>query len=769
MSDVNDFDGAVKQALEDFKGVQGNFQKLLSEYRRGWRGACSRAREFDDAIVERDLKKSEMLLQKDGYQVSLLGTFSAGKSILANGLLEAPGFLPSSQGVCTLCVTEVMGSHGMQGEGIVVRYMTMEGAFRKVFGSDQFRDQLAHRMKDLSPFDEKEAKRYVEEAIEAYDQSDEPTIQENAGRLKGFLKALDEFRGRLASTHTDSIANKDDYLSAQGKAGDVRGGLGEGHMWLIERAFVTIENQVLARENVKMVDLPGVDAPSAHDKEVTFGALPDSDAAILVVGDRGFAQADKELIERIGALADSVKDKIFVVVNKMDNLHMEQITKFEKEFWPDLQAKVHQMGLSLSKLYFTSAYVEERSMRERLSMLNEQDAGDFAAMRSNLAEKLKAVQKIQDESVRERLAPVFIDGGVRKLRQDLYTYLRHDIKRERLKEVYAALRHAHGKWDWLLEPERGRIETGDRLRRERVSQYFREQVDALGDVVAKFKTGKAAIQESLVDDAPVGDGGQGGLSYGIQNLVLRFVKQPAPGAVKDIIDHQLSFDRVRSRVSVHLPVNIRQEALKDLKPLIKEKFNELVMANIPNALVTKFEKMLSPLELQNTFEYFAREFREPFAETYAHELDYFKRTVKLVSELRIKEILRPIDEIQVGAMPGEPPQWNDRLETQFKDMLKSKFAELMGIFADQLVVLADYYKALLDVFEREYRKLMDQILKYVAERRAWNVDLPSASRRGDGMMDEKEILQSIADTTDMAGNKLDAFRTSLAPTLGLQA
>ena len=36
------------------------------------------------------------------------------------------------------------------------------------------------------------------------------------------------------------------------------------------------------------------------------------------------------------------------------------------------------------------------------------------------------------------------------------------------------------------------------------------------------------------------------------------------------------------------------------------------------------------------------------------------------------------------------------------------------------------------------------------------------------MMEEKEILQSIADTTDMAGNKLDTFRTSLAPTLGLR-
>lgn len=760
MAEVNDFDSACKQAFEDLKQVHNLFSRLMQDYRHGGRGACSRSKEFDDALIDRNLKKAEGLLNKDGYQVSLLGTFSAGKSILCNGLLEAPGFLPSSQGVCTLAVTEVMGTHGRSNEGVIIKYMTLEGTFRKVFGSDQFKDQLSHRLKDLSPFDETSAKKYVEQAIEAYDQAEDDLLKENATRLRGFIKAIDAFRDRLNTTHTDSIVNKDDYLSAQGKEGDMSGGLGEGHMWLIERVFVTVENAVLARENVKIVDLPGVDAPSAHDKEVTFAAIPDSDAAVLVVGQRGFAMADRELIERIAHLSNDVREKIFVVVNKMDTLNPKELVEFDKAFWKDLKEKVFQMRLNLGKLYFCSAFYEEERLRERLGLLDENRKGQFEAFKHHLQESLKQVQQIGDEGVRERLTPVFVDGGVRKLRQDLYNYLRQDIKRERLREVYQALREVHEKWEWLVEPERSRIQTGQQLRRDRVSQFFHAIANQVDDAVMWFKTGRAP-----------GGKNEPPLNELIAGAVKTQIKEPAAKVISVIVD-KLPFEQIKERVSVALPVNIRQEALNILKPQIRQLFKERVLQTIPGAVLGHFSKCLAKsgrFKIENVLEHFSREFpSERYLEYYRNEINFIKRTIDLMTELKVNEILMPMDAIQAQAMPGEPQGFNERQEAQFKEYLKKVFGDLFNAFSDQVVAVAEYYKGLVGQFQTEFRKLMEKIQDEVATKRAYAVDLPDEGGRSDGTMDEKEILQNIADRTDTGGTKLDSFRTSLAPLLGIQ-
>jgi hypothetical protein len=683
MAEINDFDAATKQAFDDFKQVHRHFQKLLHDYRRGWKSAASRSKEFDDAIVERNLKRAEMLLQRDGYQVSLLGTFSSGKSILCNGLLEAPGFLPSSLGVCTLAVTEVDGASGMSGEGVVIKYMTLEGAYRKVFGSDQFRDQLASKLRELSPFNEEAAKQYVQNAIEAYDEAEDQLIRDNATRLRGFLDAVDKFRDRLNTTWTDSIDNKDDYLSAQGKDGDLSGGLGEGHMWLIERVFVTVDNNVLARENVRLVDLPGVDAPSAHDKEVTFAAVPESDAAILVVGQRGFAMSDRELIERIGKLSDSVRDKIFVVINKMDTLNEKEIREFEKAFWPDLIEKMHQMGLSLGKLYFTSAYYEEARIREKTGELDDDGQQSLKNFRASLAEKLALGQSIGDEGVKERLMPVFVDGGVTRLRNDLYRYLQQDIKRERLRDIWQSLRAVAEKWDWLIDPERSKIDSGETLRREMVSKFFREQVRRVENLVAQIKTGEKQAQEEGLFDIPA-DPSQGEGKRNLQWIVRAMLNNVKKRSVEEIVGaifHGnrkrneppiLDFGLITSKLSVLLPVHVRQEALNVVKPELKARFQRMVLEDVPRTIMKVFRKEIEQLDISATLDHFAREFREPFTETYSNELKYLERTFDLVTELKVKEILAPIDEWQITAQPGEPQQWNDRMQSQFVEMLEGK-------------------------------------------------------------------------------------------------
>ena len=63
----------------------------------------------------------------------MLGTFSAGKSSLANALLKEPGFLPASQGVCTLTVAEIKGTPDASGEKVIVKYLPKEGSFRKAY------------------------------------------------------------------------------------------------------------------------------------------------------------------------------------------------------------------------------------------------------------------------------------------------------------------------------------------------------------------------------------------------------------------------------------------------------------------------------------------------------------------------------------------------------------------------------------------------------------------------------------------------------------
>lgn len=740
------FDQACNDTFDELRAVHKNFtemvQMLKDDQRRG-RSVCSHIESFQWTEVERSMLDAGKLLDKKGYLVAMLGTFSAGKSILVNALLKSPQFLPSAQGVCTLAVTEVRSADATHPEGIVINYLTLEQTYRKVFGSDQFKDQLGPHFPNLSPFDEARARGWVEAAITHYEAQVEDTLKENAIRLRGFLKAVDKYRSRLGQTMTDALGEKEVYLSAQGKPGE-SSDLAEGHLFLINKVDVTYTNSVLAGEDVRILDLPGVDAPSAHDKEVTFAAIPDADCSLLVLWPRGFAQADQDLVDRISQFSLEIKGKIFVVVNKVDTTNERELVEFETGFYKALTTKLQRMGLSLDKLYFTSAYREELEVMDQLGQLPDARRGELDALRSSMSAKGNSLAHVADPHAKQLLAEIFGNGGVTKLRDELHNYLHRDIKRERVKEVYNRMRLVGSNLRNLLEPERAKIETGANLRRERISKFFNETRERYANIIGTLSAG---------------------IAVGVDQINLQFVKEPAGSRVENLVA-ALNFDAIKELVPVQIPVNVRQKALEVLKPRLMEEFEMLVLSTIPVMVTQKVEKELELVKARDILRHFSTEFREQWEQRYEFEWTYFTRAMKMITRLRVRELMKPIQQLAVGAMPGEGNMWTPALEEAFRKNLNERVKAMVAQFADSLSVLSPYYQELIKELRDQFERLLQEILDAVRDRRFWAVDLPALGLGG-GEMQDRERLQVYADKTDAGGNKLSTIRDRHANTLGL--
>ena len=249
------FRSELDMAFEELNAIYEQqkevYDDLRKEQSRG-RKVLQRIDDFAWREVDEKLIRAEKLLKKKGYMVAMLGTFSSGKSSLANSLIKAPYFLPTSQGVCTLTVAEIKGTPNPMEQKCVVKYLAKEAAFRKVFGSDLFINTLKAHLNELDPFNEERARDWVKEAIDTYESTADEEQKEKALRLTRFLDALKKYATRLAQTIEDTLENKALYLSAQGLEGE--GDLNEGHLFLIDKVTITLQNDLLNADDIVFMD-----------------------------------------------------------------------------------------------------------------------------------------------------------------------------------------------------------------------------------------------------------------------------------------------------------------------------------------------------------------------------------------------------------------------------------------------------------------------------------------------------------------------------------
>ena len=720
------------------------YDDLRKEQARG-RKVLQRIDEFPWREVDEKLIRAEKLIKKKGYMVAMLGTFSSGKSSLANALIKAPHFLPTSQGVCTLTVAEIKGTQEPHKQNVIVKYLSKEASFRKVFGSDLFLATLKSHLHELDPFNEERARDWVNEAITYYEGQKEEDQQELALRLTRFLEALKRYAANISRTIEDTLDNKDLYLSAQGKEGE--GDLNEGHLFLIDKVEVTIVNDLLNADDIVFIDLPGVDAPSVRDKEVTFDAIEEADAAILVIPERGFAAADKELIQRVGNFQEEIKSKIFVAVNKSDTLNPEQINKFESEFFPGFEETVHTMGVSLEKVYFTSAYYEEENLWLKEGQMTAKQRNDFDTWKQDLANKLALIQeRIQSPAIRERLEPVFESSGVNELRSSLENYLKEDIRKDRIKEIFFRLRDVQKRFDWMLDPERGKIEASSKLRAQRVGEYFFDTSDGFETVLNDYR-------ENVLPEK-------------IELAINKFLREKAGDFAKKAIEEKLfrNFPNIVMQAQPRTAGMVKQLGLATIKPQLVEFYKRMVRETIPTPIITEVKGKLVELQFEEILRHFSDQFVVGYIDDYQKELMFLERSVNLITELRVDEIVQAVYQVSAGQ---DQMAWDKSMQEQFKNFLVDTYKNMFKSFAAHVIVLRNYYDALLNQFAMKVREIFEKIHNFAKERMDYMVELPRLAADLETAKDEV-ILQRYSDSILHTNEGLNNFKNQIARAIGIK-
>ena len=99
---------------------------------------------------------------------------------------------------------------------------------------------------------------------------------------------------------------------------------------------------------MQLVDTPGIGSTFLHNTETTYEFLDHLDAAVfLMSADVPISQVEKELLETI----KSSTQKIFFVLNKVDNLTTEEITEMSAHNMNVLK----EMGFTVQEIWPISA------------------------------------------------------------------------------------------------------------------------------------------------------------------------------------------------------------------------------------------------------------------------------------------------------------------------------------------------------------------------------------------------------------------------------
>jgi len=142
-----------------------------------------------------------------------------------------------------------------------------------------------------------------------------------------------------------------DYVTESGNPKNVRG-----------VKCASIEYPIpLLEKGMQLVDTPGIGSTFLHNTETTYEFLDHLDAAVfLMSADVPISQVEKELLETI----KSSTQKIFFVLNKVDNLTVEEITEMS----------VHNTNV-LREMGFTVQEIWPISARKALKAKTSNDEG----------------------------------------------------------------------------------------------------------------------------------------------------------------------------------------------------------------------------------------------------------------------------------------------------------------------------------------------------------------------------------------------------------
>ncbi len=680
---------AVRSTLTDMYNVLKQVVNEITEDHKKL-AVCNGYAPFQRDLPSAWLERAGDRLRKKEYKVAFVGPYKAGKSTFLSALLKQPGMLPAEDAECTFSVGVIAAPPAGEAEHVKVTYYTAEECLRNILQHTRYYKLFESDRKTHQDLLQNFA---ADQAIEFIRDMAQKGLagggKEEAGELidakRGFIAAYKQYRDRLGKTHVDSIENLKIY---------VRKDEGIGHLLLIKVVEIYRNNPVLAKQGFQIADTPGTDSMNDAAKVITMNYLKEADAVIYLAEARGLSTNFKDIREQLAKFHSDIREKMFVVANKADWYEIKSMRKDGDKapievVFEGIVNPLRALGLNEHKLYFTAGRMAELVQKKEAGTITGDEAQQFATISKALGDKLDALSPDINPVLHRQLTTCFKDGGVDRFRQVLIDYLEYDIQVERLKEVHIDLDRVFASLERLLGPEQDRVKSilaNLKPKSQVITEFFEKAKEAFIDKVAVINTGAPKVVPMLMDKA--------------KEQMLKLIESNV---------ERLNIDRIRTKLKVPTPLNIKMEVINYFKNHFAQTFPQTTRETVAPAIRSKLVELVQESRVGGVIEHIAKELGSDFDRRFDMVLDRFNTGVDRFTEMRAREETWELLDTEMKPTSFEI-EWNEKIDREFRDDLKTTFTERFTEYCGKLnVTLARHYQALISDLLTDFERLVDEV------------------------------------------------------------
>jgi len=624
------------------------------------------------------LQEAGKKLSRKVYNVGVAGVFSSGKSTLLNALLEEPDFLPEALEPCTMSITLIGNPDPGTNERIEVKYYTQEQALRNIFNNFRFKD-VAEKFKAqvMASFSVEAAFAAIKSMANELRTGNYPNGAQRAEELDEFCEYMNnpEYKRRLGTVWVDTLANAPHYLTRDKQL------RGMGHLLMIEMVTVLKENPLFTRHGVRLIDLPGTDDINERQKQLTYNYLSEADAVILMIQPKGFESEAVKIKEQLAKYNKEVRDKIFTVMNMIDQLEpiqlqYEALRGWRKQVIDDL---IGVLGLDPDRFYFTSALYSKLLTKETRRTITASEIKQLDTMRNSLKAKLEMLPKELPPDWLNKLQDAFTNGGVSSLRAALMSYLEKDIRIARLKEVFFFLQDVYNAFKDMLEPEFEKIEdliSSTRNRKALLGEFVEKLNSLFFDAISPLDENLETIVKTVMDK--------------LSERLNAAIKKWCEG---------INFARIRMELEDPTPYTIKMEAIKKGKKELSKIFVDIIEELTAKQIAADLRKRLEKTPVKEVLKHMSKSLERDYVSRYENLTDLFENDIRKLTRMRVME-----DMWNLQDLPIRPA---DTDEDFGPEQQKSFKEDLFQIFGTKFM---EYAKGLANVLWRYNRQILREFI-----------------------------------------------------------
>ncbi|MFN8674345.1 MAG: dynamin family protein [Candidatus Sericytochromatia bacterium] len=309
-------------------------------------------------------------LEKDIFEVAIVGLEKAGKSSFANCLISNYIF-PSAYGRCTFTTTQLQ--FGNNNEAVIEFYQRNEfnNIFQSLLKEIEFKDYERIYFDTLKINDFEYYKKILENENPAlYNFHQATTIKDIEDIING-SKEISNFLGKSNLIFKDNINKEVKYF------------ITDHHVSRTVKKITIKSSELEDMKSAVIYDVPGFDSPTKIHKEQTLERLKNADAIILLNSLSDSPNIKGTHLDILHKNIDNdgikLKEKLFVFGNKIDKQSTEEIrNEFIKTFKEDVLS-VHKLveknrcfiGASAAYLVSKNIPIDEKNNIEIVNTLKD--------------------------------------------------------------------------------------------------------------------------------------------------------------------------------------------------------------------------------------------------------------------------------------------------------------------------------------------------------------------------------------------------------------